>query len=128
MKGERSGFMFDRHWTNYDQNYHHLVQVGERKSTLSKSPQIKMGLQLDRDKTSDMKEAFLFFNKVREEKRQKSVYRQHEATMMEIKVERYLSNGSLPQQMPPELRSYAKEMLAMRGPQTGGRKLETGLV
>ena len=79
--------MFNKHWTNYDQEYFHHAQVGTRPSTLAKSPEIKMDRQLDRDKTSDMKEAYLHFNKLREDVRLKKVYRDHQATLMEIKVE-----------------------------------------
>ena len=77
MRGSRSGFIFQKHWREYEQEYHHQIQLDRDRSSLSQSPNIKMEKQADRDSTSHMKAAFKHFNTLRREKEQRRMDMNH---------------------------------------------------
>ena len=63
--------------TDYDQKYHDLSQVGERPSTLKERPELKFDKMVDRDRTSHMKEQFMYLNNVKKEQEQKRIELNH---------------------------------------------------
>ncbi len=68
MKGERGGFIWNKHWTEYEQNYHHIIQADRDRSTLSHISKVKIDKQTDRDSTSHMKTQFKVMNEKESEK------------------------------------------------------------
>lgn len=109
MRGGRSSFIFEKNQHEYEQNYHHQVQIGDAKSWLNDRPELKLGKQLDRDSTSLWKVQYMHFNKIRDDKEKMRIKRNHEETLNQIKVDHFVKQyGSNIQLMPPDLRMHVK--------------------
>ena len=86
------------------------MQIGDAKSCLNPRPELKLGKQLDRDSTSIWKEQFMHFNKIRDDKARQRIVRNHEETLMQIKVDHFVQQyGTNIQLMPPDLRMHVKD-------------------
>lgn len=71
---------------------------------------MKLGKQLDRDKTSHMKAAFAHFNNQVKQKEEKRIYLNHEETKKYIEVDRIFNAfGAHLELLPDELKSYGAE-------------------